>query len=92
MPPLPWRLIRLSLILIFIGLLPRILPLVYLAPPSPARVLETMLVPPDIREWLVVYIGYQTVLFVGVVLLLVAAILVARKLWQKRDTDVPIST
>jgi hypothetical protein len=92
LPPLPWRLIRISLILIFIGLLPRILPLIHLEPPSPARVLELLFVPPHIRQWLVDYVGYQGVLFVGVALLVLATILVVHKLLQARDTDKPIST
>src|SRR6476660_9554273 len=92
LPPLPWRLIRVSLILIFIGLLPRILPLIHIEPPSPAGVLELLFVPPHIRQWLVDYVGYQGVLFVGVALLVLAAILVVRKLLQEGDTDSPIST
>src|SRR5262249_23683271 len=92
MPQMPWRLIRLSLILIFIGLLPFALSLVYLEAPTPERVLEFLFVPPNIRAWLVVYIGYQTVLFVGVVVLALAVVLVVRRLFQKQDRDRPIST
>src|SRR5262249_34560480 len=91
-PPMPWRLIRLSLFLIVIGLLPRILPVIHLAPPSPARLLEWAFVPPQIRQWVVDSVAYQVALSLGLALLVLAGLFVVRSLLRERDADRPIST
>ena len=89
---MPWRLIRISLILIVIGILPPILSLIHLTPLPPARVLELLFVPPTIGQWVVQYVGYQSILVTGVALLLLAAILAARKFRQQASDKGVIST
>ena len=90
MPPIPWRLVRFSLILIFVGLLPRILTIFRLEPPFPTSALEWLLVPARVREILADNV-YQAILLLGVGLLLLAAALVVRRLLQGQQLDHPLS-
>ena len=89
--PLPRRLIATSLILIFVGLLPRIASLIGFSLPSPKPLLQ-VLVPPHVVQWLIDNVTFNGIAVVGLALLAIAAVLVVRKLWQQHYTSTPIST
>jgi len=87
---MPRRLITTSLILIFIGLLPRIFSLFHVPLPSSAAL--KLFLPPHIGQWLVDHVSFQGIAIVGIALLLFAAILVVRKLLEKHFDTKPLST
>ena len=78
---MPKRLIGTSLILVFIGMLPFILSFFKVQLQWPAQLPE--FIPMPIRQWLIDYGSFRLIWVVGVGLLALAAILVARMLWEE---------
>ena len=89
---MPRRLIGTSLILIFIGMLPFILSFFKVQLQWPSQLPEIPFVPGLVRQWFVDYGSFQLIAIVGVALLVLAAILVARALWKDHFRTKPIST
>ena len=89
---MPRRLIGTSLILIFVGLLPFILSFFKVQLQWPTQLPEIPFVPVLVRQWFVQYGSFQLIAIVGVALLVLAAILVARAFWKDHFKTQPIST
>jgi predicted acylesterase/phospholipase RssA len=85
---MPKRLIGTSLVLVFIGMLPFILSFFKIQLQWPAQLPE--FIPMPIRQWLVDYGSFQLIWIVGVGLLALAVILVARMLWEEHFRTEPM--
>ena len=88
---MPKRLVGTALILIFVGLIPFAFSLIHVSLPSPAPLLN-LLLPPHVAQWLVDYVSFKGIAVLGGALLLLAAILVVRRIWEEHFNDGPMGT
>jgi hypothetical protein len=89
---MPKRLITISVVLILVGISPRILSLFNVQLHWPTQLPNLSFIPALYRKWFVDYGSFEAIALIGLALSLLAAFLVGRKLLTERSEDRPLRT